>query len=54
MMTCPKCGSAAEMAYSVLFHGFVCLDPDCGFELEMAPEEALTIVASPQEDLVLA
>jgi hypothetical protein len=37
-MDCPTCSS--EMAYSVLSHGFVCMESDCGFELEMDPAEA--------------
>ena len=37
------------MAYSVLSHGFVCLEKDCGFELEVGLEEADAILASVPE-----
>ena len=53
-MTCPKCRSAEEMAYSVLFHGFVCLEPGCEFEVEMDLQEAAAVMATYEEDLVLA
>ena len=48
-MICPNCRSNDEMAYSVLSHGFVCLEKDCGFELEMDAEEADAILASAPE-----
>jgi hypothetical protein len=32
------------MAYSVLSHAFVCLEPECGFELEMEPVEVQMIM----------
>lgn len=55
-MTCPACKSQNEMAYSVLSNGFVCLQPDCGFELEMTREEAhaLETCIELAEDLVCA
>jgi hypothetical protein len=52
-MICPKCKSEVEMAYSVLSQGFVCLEPECGFELEMELQEAL-IVLQPEEELIFA
>jgi hypothetical protein len=52
-MICPSCRSNNEMAYSVLSHGFVCLEKECGFELEIDPEEADVILAS-APDLVCA
>ena len=48
-MICPACRSNHEMAYSILSHGFVCLEKDCGFELEMDGEEAAAIFASVPE-----
>jgi hypothetical protein len=39
-MICPHCASQTEMAYSVLSNGQVCLEPNCGFELEMELAEA--------------
>ena len=39
------------MAYSVLCHGLVCLEADCGFELEMDVAEAQDILET-QEELV--
>ena len=50
-MTCPACDSVNEMAYSALFNGFVCLEPTCGFELEMEPVQAQEVLA-PEEELV--
>ncbi len=50
-MTCPHCGSENEMAYSALFNGFVCLEADCGFELEMEPVQAQQVL-EPEEELV--
>ena len=43
-MICPTCRSENEMAYSVLSHGFVCLEEDCGFELEAELEGADAII----------
>ena len=48
-MICPRCRNSDEMAYSVLSHGFVCLEKDCGFELEVDAEEAEAIFASASE-----
>ena len=39
-MVCPGCGKENEMAYSVLSNGLICLEPGCGFELEMSIDEA--------------
>jgi hypothetical protein len=50
-MTCPSCSSGNEMAYSVLSHGFICLDSACGFELEMEPVQAQQVL-EPEEELV--
>ena len=52
-MICPSCRSDNEMAYSVLSHGFVCLEKDCGFELEVDMGEADAIFA-PVPELVCA
>jgi hypothetical protein len=50
-MDCPKCRS--EMAYSALSHGFLCLESDCSFELEMDPREA-QLAMEPVGDLIYA
>ena len=52
-MFCPKCKCDSEMAYSVLSHGFVCLQEECGFELEVDPGMAVAILA-PAPELVCA
>jgi hypothetical protein len=39
------------MAYSTLCHSFICLEPVCGFELEMEPLEAQQVL-EPEEELV--
>ena len=52
-MVCPGCGSQDEMVYSVLSNGLVCLEPGCGFELEMPVYEAREIL-EPQGELVCA
>ena len=52
-MVCPGCGSPNEMAYSVLSNSFICLEPGCGFELEMPLVEAHEIL-EPQDELVCA
>jgi hypothetical protein len=43
-MTCPGCNRENNMAYSAISHGFVCLEPHCGFELEMDPVEAMQVL----------
>jgi hypothetical protein len=48
-MICPNCRSENEMAYSVLSHGMVCLDSECGFEVEMEPSDAEEILESVEE-----
>ena len=48
-MSCPGCSSENEMAYSALSHGFVCLEPNCGFELEMEPAQALQVLEVEEE-----
>jgi len=48
-MTCPGCNSENEMAYSALSHAFVCLEPSCGFELEMEPVEAMQVLEFEEE-----
>jgi len=50
-MICPACRSHDEMAYSILCHSFICLDPTCGFELEMEPGQAQEVL-EPEEELV--
>jgi len=48
-MICPNCRSENEMAYSVLSSGMVCLDSECGFEVEMEPADAEEILESAEE-----
>jgi hypothetical protein len=49
-MICPTCRHENEMAYSVLSHGFVCLERECGFEIEIDDiREADAILASAVE-----
>jgi hypothetical protein len=48
-MICPGCRTESEMAYSVLSHGLVCLEPECGFELEMNSDEAHEILETEEE-----
>ena len=48
-MICPNCRSDSEMAYSVLSQGMVCLDTDCGFEVEMEPAQAREILETVEE-----
>lgn len=50
-MICPACRNNQEMAYSVLSHSFICLDPTCSYEIEMDASEA-ELIESPVEDLV--
>ena len=50
-MNCPRCAGENEMAYSVLSNGLICLEADCGFELEMDPVDAQQVLA-PEEELV--
>jgi hypothetical protein len=50
-MICPSCKNENELAYSVLSNGFICLEAECGFELEMDRHEAQDILA-PEEELV--
>jgi hypothetical protein len=49
MMICPKCASGNEMAYSTLMNGFVCLESNCGFELEMEPVLARELLETVEE-----
>ena len=48
-MICPNCRSENEMAYSVLSNGIVCMDSECGFELEMAAAQAQEILETEEE-----
>lgn len=51
-MICPACANSEnEMAYSVLSHSLICLDPACAFEIEMEPAQA-QLVLEPEEELV--
>ena len=45
-MICPACKSDNEMAYSALIHGFVCLEPACGLELDMELVDVETLLAA--------
>ena len=50
-MICPACGSESEMAYSVVSNGLICLESNCGFELELDPPQAHDMLET-QEELV--
>jgi len=50
-MICPACASENEMAYSTLSLSFICLEPACGYEVEMEPDQALKVL-EPEEELV--
>lgn len=52
-MICPRCRCENEMAYSVISNGLVCLEPDCGFELEIDAWEAHQVL-EPEGQLVCA
>jgi hypothetical protein len=48
-MICPRCGSENEMAYSVLSNGFICLELNCGLEVEMEPFQAQQVLETEEE-----
>ena len=48
-MICPGCKTENEMAYSTLSNSFTCLEPNCGFELEMEPAQALQVLEVEEE-----
>jgi len=48
-MICPGCQNENEMAYSVLSNSLFCLEPECGFELEVEPLEAQQILETEEE-----
>ena len=48
-MICPGCGSESELAYSVLSNGLVCLELECGFELEIESSEAHQVLETEAE-----
>jgi hypothetical protein len=48
-MICPNCRSENEMAYSVLSQGMVCLDSECGFEVEMEAPQAQEVLETEEE-----
>jgi hypothetical protein len=48
-MICPRCTTESEMAYSVLSNSLVCLEPECGFELEMDPIDAHQVLETEEE-----
>jgi hypothetical protein len=49
MMICPACVNENGMAYSVLSNSLVCLESECGFELEMDPVEAHQVLENEEE-----
>jgi hypothetical protein len=49
VMTCPGCRSEHEMAYSALSNGFVCLEENCGFEIEMEQADAMQVLEFEEE-----
>ncbi len=48
-MICPVCATDNEMAYSVLSNSLVCLEAECGFELEMDPIDAHQVLETEEE-----
>jgi hypothetical protein len=48
-MVCPECRTENEMAYSVLSNGLICLEPSCGFELEIDALEAHQVLETEEE-----
>jgi hypothetical protein len=43
------------MVFSVLSHGFVCQEADCGFEMEMEWRDlAVLLDLQPEEELIFA
>lgn len=52
-MICPGCGHDNVMAYSVLSNGLICLERDCGYEIEIGPAEACQVL-EPVNDAVCA
>ena len=48
-MICPGCRSESEMAYSVLSNGLICLEADCGFEVEIETRQAQDILENEEE-----
>jgi hypothetical protein len=48
-MICPACQNENGMAYSVLSNSLVCLETECGFELEMDPLEAHQVLENEEE-----
>ncbi len=48
-MICPSCRNESEMAYSVLSNGLICLEPACGFEVEMEVREAHGVLETEDE-----
>jgi len=52
-MNCPACKSENEMVFSVLSHGFVCQEANCGLELELEWQDA-EVLLHPDQELVFA
>ena len=45
----PSCQNENGMAYSVLSNSLVCLEAECGFELEMDAVEAHEVLENEEE-----
>ena len=52
-MICPRCRAENEMLFSALSQSFICDNQNCGFELELDPQD-LEVLLQPQEELTLA
>jgi hypothetical protein len=52
-VTCPSCRSEKEMLFLVLSLSFICDEPNCGYEVQVDPQEA-EILLHPEEKLVFA
>lgn len=51
-MTCPICQS--EVAYTPLVHGFLCMAPECGWELELSEDEVFALFFRPAATIMRA
>ena len=53
LVTCPSCRSEKEMLFLVLSLSFICDEPQCGYEVQVDPQEA-EILLQPEEKFVFA
>ena len=53
-MICPACKNENEMAFSALIQGFVCLEPQCGLEVEMEQMDLASLLTASIQEPVYA